>query len=532
MEEVKVNTKKWFIFFCSLHLFLWTIIPTIFFPILYGDTAESIAWGNQLQLGYTKHPPLAAWLASFAANLGPYTTFQVYLLGAILTLIAFWAIWRLASRMLTPACALIAVLLLEGAIYYNCYSVYIDPDIVQIPVWALIYLTFYIALTREKIYQWLLVGLLCALAVYAKYQAILIFIPMLVVCLATAEGRKSLLKPGIYLCFIVYLIGIAPHFIWAYFNNFPEINYAYAATHGMNATATYTFWQSLFSSVNFLAAQLGFCVLLILMALSFLFVKRDKTRDIGRFNKQFILIMGLGSLVVTMLYPIIARSEVLPRWGWASFSLMGVIAMAFIKPVITKKVFYRFIKFLFIVICVISLSYCIFYGYWASYVNGNYRNWNLFPSKAIAGKVTQLWNEHYNTPLKYIAGSHYLIVGITVYSKDHPIPFLDWNEHESLWLNVKDMQKTGAMFAWWVNGLDTTSDVKLLPGIEKRFPRAKVLGVFRFQKTGIPKDGKPILKTYIQDHYPDLLKNPLIGQFFPGSPPFVDIGIAILPPEK
>ena len=530
MTEEKINTQKWFWIFCSLHVFLWTVIPTIFFPTLYGDTVESIAWGYQWQWGYTKHPPLAAWIAAFAANIGPFTEFQIYLIASLLTVLTFWAIWKLAGKILTPGRALIAVLLLEGAIYYNCYSVYIDPDMVQLPIWALIALTFYIALKGEKIYQWLLVGFFCALAVYAKYQAMLIFIPMFVISLATVEGRKNYLKPGIYLCFIFFLIIIAPHFIWAYFNNFPAINYAYDATHGMNAAARFTFGQSLFSSLNFLLAQIGFCVLLILLTLTFLFVKRDKAYSVGSFNKRYILILGLGPLAVAMLYPIIARSEVLPRWGWSIFSLIGIIFISFIKPTVTKKVFYRFAKQLFVVICFIALSYCIFYGYWFSYVNGNYRNWNLFPSKAIAEKVTDIWDEQYKTPLKYIAGSHYLIVGITVYSKDHPIPYLDWNEKEALWMNVTDMRKDGAMFAWWVDGLDTGSDVKLIPAVKKRFPKAQMLGVYRFKKTGIPKDNRPILKNWIENNYPDWLENPLINQFFPNYPPYVDIGIAILPP--
>ena len=57
------------------------------------------------------------------------------------------------------------------------------------------------------------------------------------------------------------------------------------------------------------------------------------------------------------------------------------------------------------------------------------------------------------------------------------------------------------------------------------------LGEFRFDMVGIPRDNKPILKTFIKDNFPELLTVPSINQFFPNDPPYVDIWIAILPPE-
>ena len=531
MEEIKINTKKWFFGFCGLHMVLWTIVPTVFFMNVYMDTAESIAWGYQFQLGYSKHPPLSGWLAASFAGLGPFTNLQMYLLGTILALVAFWAVWRLANRILSPVQALVSVFLLDCALYYNCYCVTIDPDSVQIPFWTLVFLTFYIALKEEKIYQWLLVGFCCALAFYTKLAAGLIFLPMIFVCLFTKEGRHSFLKPGIYLCGVLFLICILPHLIWSYLNGFSEITYALNASN-TEPGSTCTFLESVVSSLNFIGAQLGFSVLLIVMVLFFLFARRDKTTKIGSFNKRYLFLMGTGPLILMLIYPIVFSTRLMPRWGFSMFSLAGIIAIAWIKPVITKKVFKRFIILFVLIICIVSGAYCIFYGYWSANVNGNYRPWSYFPGRNIATKVTDIWQERYHTPLKYIAGSHYLAAYITTYSKDHPTPYFDWDKEQSPWIDVNDMRKAGAMFAWWIHGPWASPGLKVMNEVRRCFPRMEILGTFRFNKVGIPKDVKPILKSYIQKSYPKLLEKPQINQFFPDYPSYVDIGIAVLPPAR
>ena len=57
----KKNVNKILILFLFFHLIIWTLIPSISNTNLPLDTIEALAWGNELQLGYDKHPPLSAW---------------------------------------------------------------------------------------------------------------------------------------------------------------------------------------------------------------------------------------------------------------------------------------------------------------------------------------------------------------------------------------------------------------------------------------------------------------------------------------
>ena len=64
MELKKKNVNKYLIFFLFTHLFIWTLVPSISNTNLPLDTIEALAWGNDFQLGYSKHPPLSAWFVN------------------------------------------------------------------------------------------------------------------------------------------------------------------------------------------------------------------------------------------------------------------------------------------------------------------------------------------------------------------------------------------------------------------------------------------------------------------------------------
>ena len=52
------NINKILLVFLFIHLFIWTLIPSLVNTNLPLDTIEALTWGNELQLGYDKYPPL------------------------------------------------------------------------------------------------------------------------------------------------------------------------------------------------------------------------------------------------------------------------------------------------------------------------------------------------------------------------------------------------------------------------------------------------------------------------------------------
>ena len=57
----KKNITKIYYLFLSLHLVLWTTIPFVSNVNLPLDTIEALAWGSNLDWGFSKHPPFSAF---------------------------------------------------------------------------------------------------------------------------------------------------------------------------------------------------------------------------------------------------------------------------------------------------------------------------------------------------------------------------------------------------------------------------------------------------------------------------------------
>ena len=62
MELRKIDVNRSIIFLLSVHLIIWTLVPSISNNNLPLDTIEALAWGSHLDWGYNKHPPVSAWV--------------------------------------------------------------------------------------------------------------------------------------------------------------------------------------------------------------------------------------------------------------------------------------------------------------------------------------------------------------------------------------------------------------------------------------------------------------------------------------
>ena len=57
----KKDVDKLFLVFIFFHLVIWTTIPSLTNTNLPLDTIEALAWGSNLDWGFTKHPPASAF---------------------------------------------------------------------------------------------------------------------------------------------------------------------------------------------------------------------------------------------------------------------------------------------------------------------------------------------------------------------------------------------------------------------------------------------------------------------------------------
>lgn len=279
---------KCFMLFCGLHLFLWTVAATLFRSTVPFDTAEGFAWGSQWQWGYDKHPLLAPWLTALFADVGGGVGFATYLLSQISVVVAFICIYLFAKKIMPVALAFISVLLLEAIDFYTFASTKFDPDVLTLAIWALSILCFYNALVKPNYWRWVLVGVTAALAILSKYTSALLLLSMLMVLLATPEGRNQWRKPYIYAALVGFVLLILPNMLWLYKHDF--ISLTYAMDSGTNdAFIHHPLLNHFIHPVEFILNQCGRFIPVLVMAIPLYFCERQSYEGwaANKFTQRF-----------------------------------------------------------------------------------------------------------------------------------------------------------------------------------------------------------------------------------------------------
>ena len=116
---LKKNINNVFYLFLLSHLLMWTFVPSFSNINLPLDTIEALAWGSNLDWGFSKHPPFSAFAVEFFFKIFGNNDWAYYLLSQIFVLISFFFVWKFSNEILdNKTYSLLSVLLLAG-IYFT-----------------------------------------------------------------------------------------------------------------------------------------------------------------------------------------------------------------------------------------------------------------------------------------------------------------------------------------------------------------------------------------------------------------------------
>ena len=173
----KRDIHKILTIFLLSHLFIWTLIPSIANHNLPLDTIEALAWGSNLDWGYSKHPPYSAWAVKVFYQIFGNQDWSYYFLSQIFVVTAFFVIFKFSEDFFeNKIFSLIAIFLLEGIYFYNFTTPEFNVNVCQLPFWALTVYYCWKGIKKNNIYDWLLFGLFAALGVLSKYLFIYLLV--------------------------------------------------------------------------------------------------------------------------------------------------------------------------------------------------------------------------------------------------------------------------------------------------------------------------------------------------------------------
>ncbi len=308
--------KKIFYLLCLYHLIIWTLVPYFSNKNLPLDVIEALAWGQDFDLGYNKHPPLSAWIPGLLFKIFGNKDWVYYLLSQIFIVISFIFLWKLSSFFLKKKSQiLLSVLTIEGIAFYTFETPQFNVNICQIPLWIGTIYFFLKSIKNNKIADWIFLGTFSALGFLTKYIFVYLLISLFFYLIYIFFIRKKINFNFLYTVLIFFLI-TAPHFQWLLQNDFTTIYYA-LKRGGLNE---FNIYNHLLNPFKFLINQIS--ILLPFLLLIYLLIKKIKIK-LPFDNQKFIFLLFsfLLPFFLILITSMVTGSRIRTMWMIPFYSL-------------------------------------------------------------------------------------------------------------------------------------------------------------------------------------------------------------------
>ncbi len=401
------NIRNLFYIFLTIHLIIWTTIPTFTNNNLPLDTIEALAWGSNLDWGFNKHPPMSAFLVEIFYQFFGAQDWAYYLLSQICVVISFFVDFKFAENFFeNKVFCLLSVLLLEGIYFYNFTTPEFNVNVCLMPFWGLTVLYLWKGFKDNKIIDWLLVGLFAGFGFLSKYLFIYLGLAMDIFLIYMIYKKKIDFKCLVSL--ISFFIVLLPHLIWLSENDYVTITYGLGRTGAGDQNLLDHFTHPLI----FLVKQIGVLIPFFLMLL-FLNSKL-KTKFNFKDNKLlFLLAINIVPIAFVFLTSMIMGVKIRTMWITPFYLFFGVLAMYFFVKKVKLKKINNFI-YLFIFLFIFSP---FAYGY-ISLKETNKRT--DYPGKEIADLVQNKWNKNFSNKINYVVGDEWFGGNLSYHLKNRP----------------------------------------------------------------------------------------------------------------
>jgi 4-amino-4-deoxy-L-arabinose transferase-like glycosyltransferase len=406
IKEKAVNTI--FLSFLIIHLFIWTLIPSISNNNLPLDTIEALAWGGNLDWGFNKHPPLSAFVIEIFYQIFGSQDWVYYFLSQIFVVVSLFVVWKFSNNFFKNKIhSMIAVLLLEGIYFYNYTTPEFNVYICELPFWTLTVLFCWRGFKRNETSDWLIFGFVAALGVLSHYLFLYLLAAMDVFFLYMILKKKINLKCLISL--IPFFLILLPHLIWLAENNYTTI------TYGLHRTGSgdQNFLDHLFHPIIFLGKQIGILIPFFLMIV-FLVSKFKAKFNFKDKKLLFLLTINIIPIILIFLTSMIMGVKIRTMWMTPFYLFFGVLLIYIFQSQISIKKLKGFVS--------IFLILFIFSPFTYAYVSITKTDKRTdYPGKENAEIIQKWWNNEHGGKIIKVIGNEWEAGNLSYHLKDRPI---------------------------------------------------------------------------------------------------------------
>ena len=417
----KRNTNNLFYIFITTHLIVWTLVPTITNNNLPLDTIEALAWGNNLDWGFDKHPPASAFFVEVFYQVFGRNDWAYYLLSQIFVVISFFIVWKFSEEFFSnKTYSLLSVLLLEGIYFYNFTSPEFNVNVCQLPFWTLTVLFAWKGFKSNKTIDWLLFGLFAGLGVLSKYLFIYLLIAVDLFFAYMIIKKKFTLKSLISL--IPFFLIILPHLIWLTENDYITIAYGLHRTGEENQY----FANHLIHPIIFLGKQIYILIPFFIMGLFIIsnFNLKFKFKDQ---KLLFLLTINIVPVLLMFLTSMIMGVKIRTMWMTPFYLFFGVLVIYIFQSQINLNKLKGFVSAFLILFIFSPFAYA-----YVSITQTDKRT--DYKGKEISEVAQKAWNKNFSEKkINFVYGNEWHAGNMSYHLKSRP-KWLGHVKDNGLWV--------------------------------------------------------------------------------------------------
>jgi 4-amino-4-deoxy-L-arabinose transferase-like glycosyltransferase len=408
--------KKIFYLICLYHLIIWTIVPYFSNKNLPLDVIEALAWGQDFDLGYNKHPPLSAWIPGLLFKIFGNKDWIYYLLSQVFIVISFIFLWKLSSFFLKKNYQiLLSVLTIEGIVFFTFETPQFNVNICQIPLWIGTVYFFFKSIRKNKITDWIFLGVFSALGFLTKYIFAYLLISLFFYLFFIFIIKKKINFNSLYALLTFFLITL-PHFQWLIQNDFTTIYYA-VKRGGLNE---FNIYNHLLNPLKFLTSQI--VILLPFLLLGYFLIKKIKIKL--PFNNEkfiFLIFSFILPFFLILITSIITGSKIRTVWMIPFYSLIGVFFIFLYQDQINLKNLKKFYIILIIFLVISPTLYSLRSIYKDSRTG--------YEGKKIALQIEKEWKTISKEKISNVGFSEWYAGNLSYQLSNRPKVFLEENNN-------------------------------------------------------------------------------------------------------